>query len=59
MYNNNICLAKVVKHPLQNAWTLWFFKNEKGRSWEQNQRQIITGTCLLVMFIVLVLYFLV
>jgi len=34
--------AKVVKHPLQNAWTLWFFKNEKGRSWEQNQRQIIT-----------------
>jgi translation initiation factor 4E len=34
--------AKVVKHPLQNAWTLWFFKNEKGRSWDQNQRQIIT-----------------
>eukprot|EP00088_Acartia_fossae_P053113 TRINITY_DN602_c0_g1_i1.p1 TRINITY_DN602_c0_g1~~TRINITY_DN602_c0_g1_i1.p1 ORF type:complete len:247 (+),score=65.93 TRINITY_DN602_c0_g1_i1:31-771(+) len=34
--------GKVVKHPLQNAWTLWFFKNEKGRTWEQNQRQIIT-----------------
>jgi Eukaryotic initiation factor 4E len=35
---------KVVKHPLQNAWTLWFFKNEKGRSWEENQRSIITVT---------------
>ena len=34
----------VVKHPLQNAWTLWFFKNEKGRSWEENQRSIITVT---------------
>ena len=35
---------KVVKHPLQNAWTLWFFKNDKGRSWEENQRSIITVT---------------
>ncbi len=35
---------KVVKHPLQNAWTLWFFKNDKGRTWEENQRSIITVT---------------
>ena len=35
---------KVVKHPLQNAWTLWFFKNDKGLSWEENQRSIITVT---------------
>lgn len=35
---------KVVKHPLQNEWTLWFFKNEKGRSWEDNQKPIITVT---------------
>jgi translation initiation factor 4E len=35
---------KVVKHPLQNAWTLWFFKNDKNRSWEENQRSIITVT---------------
>jgi translation initiation factor 4E len=34
--------GKVMKHPLQNSWTLWFFKNEKNRNWEQNQRQIIT-----------------
>lgn len=32
------------KHPLQNAWTLWFFKNDKSRSWEENQRPIITVT---------------
>ncbi|CAN0553276.1 unnamed protein product, partial [Ectocarpus sp. 8 AP-2014] len=23
---------KIIKHPLQNAWTLWFFKNDKARS---------------------------
>jgi hypothetical protein len=33
---------KVMKHPLQNAWTLWFFKNDKARTWEENQRPIIT-----------------
>ena len=21
---------KIIKHPLQNAWTLWFFKNDKA-----------------------------
>ena len=35
---------KIIKHPLQNAWTLWFFKNDKSRSWEDNQRPIITVT---------------
>ena len=35
---------KVMKHPLQNAWTLWFFKNDKARTWEENQRPIITVT---------------
>jgi len=35
---------KIVKHPLQNAWTLWFFKNDKSRTWEDNQRPIITVT---------------
>merc|ERR1712198_539823 len=33
---------KIIKHPLQNAWTLWFFKNDKSRLWEENQREIIT-----------------
>jgi len=31
-----------VKHPLQNAWTLWFYKNDKSRSWDENQKAIIT-----------------
>lgn len=32
----------LLKHPLQNKWTLWFFKNDRNRSWEENQRPIIT-----------------
>ena len=35
---------KLVKHTLENAWTLWFFKNDKSRTWEENQRPIITVT---------------
>jgi len=35
---------RLIKHPLQNAWTLWFFKNDKARTWEENQRPIITVT---------------
>ena len=27
---------------MQNSWTLWFFKNDKNRNWEDNQRSIIT-----------------
>jgi len=45
--DSNLNLAspeKVFKHPLQNAWTLWFFKNDKSRTWEDNQRPIITVT---------------
>jgi translation initiation factor 4E len=26
----------------QNKWTLWFFKNDRNRTWEENQRPIIT-----------------
>jgi len=34
----------MIKHPLQNSWTLWFFKNDKSKQWEENQREIITFT---------------
>jgi len=37
-------LEKVAKHPLENAWTLWFYKNDKCRTWEENQRPIVTVT---------------
>jgi len=30
------------KHPLNNTWTLWYFENDKKRSWEENQREIIS-----------------
>lgn len=29
-----------IKHPLQNRWTLWFFRNSKGKTWEENLCQI-------------------
>ena len=40
--SENIPPELQVKHPLQNEWTLWFFKNDRTRSWEENQRSIIT-----------------
>jgi len=42
--NGVVDTEKIIKHPLQNAWTLWFFKNDKSRTWEENQRPIITVT---------------
>ncbi len=30
------------RHPLQNSWTLWFFKNDRSRSWEENQRPVLS-----------------
>jgi len=35
----------LIKHPLQNSWTLWFFKPDKvdrNKKWEDCQRSIIT-----------------
>jgi len=31
-----------IKHPLGSAWTLWYYKNDRSQSWEQNQRQVLT-----------------
>lgn len=30
----------MVKHPLQNRWGLWFFKNDKTKTWAANLRLI-------------------
>ena len=35
--------CQIIKHPLENAWTL-FFKNGKSRTWEDNQKPVITVT---------------
>ena len=31
-----------VKHPLENSWTLWYFKNDRSKSWEVNQKPVIS-----------------
>jgi len=31
-----------VKHPLQNAWTLWYYKNDRSKSWQENLREVVT-----------------
>lgn len=30
------------KHPLQSSWTLWYFKNDRSKDWESNQKKVIT-----------------
>lgn len=30
----------MIKHPLQNRWALWFFKNDKTKTWAANLRLI-------------------
>ena len=31
-----------VKHPLQNSWTMWYFRNIKGRDWAENLQPILS-----------------
>ncbi|XP_042195989.1 eukaryotic translation initiation factor 4E-1A [Callorhinchus milii] len=33
-------LEPYLKHPLQNRWTLWFFKNDKSKAWQANLRLV-------------------
>jgi len=30
----------MMKHPLANKWVFWWFRNDKSKSWEQNQEKI-------------------
>jgi len=30
------------KHPLKNAWTLWYYRNDRSLSWEDNQQPVAT-----------------
>ncbi|GIY53918.1 eukaryotic translation initiation factor 4E-1A [Caerostris darwini] len=32
----------LIKHPLQNMWSLWFYRNDRSKSWEENLMEIIT-----------------
>jgi len=31
---------QLVKHPLENAWTLWFFKEEKDKDWIECYKKV-------------------
>lgn len=28
--------GSLVKHPLQNKWALWYFKNDRSKNWDDN-----------------------
>lgn len=30
----------MIKHPLQNRWALWYFKNDKSKDWASNLKLI-------------------
>uniref|UniRef100_K1PFV4 Eukaryotic translation initiation factor 4E n=1 Tax=Magallana gigas TaxID=29159 RepID=K1PFV4_MAGGI len=30
----------LIKHPLQNRWALWFFKNDRNKEWTANLKLI-------------------
>ncbi|CAK1552805.1 unnamed protein product [Leptosia nina] len=42
--NNNAEIPPefLIKHPLQNSWSLWFYDNDKNKTWEENQIELTT-----------------
>lgn len=30
----------LIKHPLQHSWTLWYYENDRNKSWEDNLSEI-------------------
>lgn len=30
----------LIKHPLQNTWTLWYLENDRSKAWEDMQNEI-------------------
>jgi len=39
--DSDVNTEMMIKHPLQNQWTLWFFKPDRAKGWEENQREVI------------------
>lgn len=33
-------LSAPIKHPLENTWTLWYYRKESGKSWEDCLKQV-------------------
>lgn len=42
--NNNAELPPefLIKHPLQNTWSLWFYDNDRNKTWEENLIELTT-----------------
>ncbi|KAK9888400.1 hypothetical protein WA026_000651 [Henosepilachna vigintioctopunctata] len=37
----DVCVVDyTIKHPLQCAWTMWYFENDRSQNWEDNVREI-------------------
>lgn len=36
----NLSPEMLIKHPLQNRWSLWFYMNDKTKAWEENLLEI-------------------
>jgi len=36
----NVPAVLQTKHPLQNTWSFWFFKNDKTKAWDKNLLKI-------------------
>lgn len=32
----------MIKHPLQNQWSLWFYDNDRNKTWEENLIELTT-----------------
>ena len=50
MERMQIALALRPKHPLQNEWTLWYFKNDRTKDWTQNQKKVFSNNYLWFFF---------
>ncbi|CAD5112865.1 DgyrCDS2077 [Dimorphilus gyrociliatus] len=35
-----LAMDPVIKHPLENCWAIWFFKNDKAKDWASNLKRI-------------------
>jgi len=40
MSNEMVARELMLKHPLQNVWTLWYLENDRTKSWEDMQNEI-------------------
>lgn len=37
---HKIAPERIIKHPLQDQWTLWYLENDRNKSWEDMQNKV-------------------